>query len=454
MNRRERIQVTLEIVAAIALGVLLILTAPGCALQGGTIDLSKPQTPRPVPIVNFALSLDVRDALVVLQREDDQSTQTIQTAPGRYNVATGGVRADVPPIQASVVVTAPGYVVYREPLKFVQPDGFCKVGPIPASGDYELCDVTLHLAFPPVPTRDQVLSGHLKFAGLSCDTKDFGVIPWFDPSLFSLSEAGRESVYACKHAAGDTEAFILFDDVHGSIYNENDGNVVYPMQSRHFETDLDGFRAAVIEVLRHGFTPKIYLGGDGDFGWLIAEPEFPFAHDALLHAGPNGEDLNAYVKYSPGWDSVFYGWEPPTHLTDFGRWVRSICPACYLTFEINPGHLPQEAELDMSDFDGIDLEFAADIHTNNTWGILERLIGPAYIRPADDAPPLDSDPPDPHPRPWLNTNTPRGHFYTNCFEFGFDTYDWVRWRISEAEVQAHRDYLRSIGCGAPGVPLN
>lgn len=426
--------------------LILFALQAACVARGALTPATVPTAPRSP--IGFSFTVEgVADPSTIsaeLIPDTAPAIPAIQTSPKRFGT-------DVPFADAGqgawLAVSAPGYHGYRER---VQIDACGSTLAIPSEGAHELCGVTLLPLLPPVPSRDMVLGGHVMFQGGTCDTKDFGVLPWFDAGLFSLSQAGRESVYACKHGLGDTEAFILFDDIHGSIYNEDD-NPYFAFQSRHFETDIAGFQDAVREAIMHGFTPKIYLGGDGPDNYPLAVRQFPVAHAALAHAGPTGEDLNQFVKYSPGWDSVFYGWEPAKQkLEAFGKLVRSICPRCHLTMEFNTGHLPQEAEIDMSDYDGFDIEFGA-WHDNNTWGIVERLIGPAYVRPADDAPPNDGG--DGHPRPWITrSGTPRGPWYTNCFEWA--TYGWVRNWYTADIVDAVRQYFKSIGCGTPGVPIS
>lgn len=425
------------------LAASLALFLSSCAFVPGS--LTKPVTPAPSPgraATETVVGVSVRDirtdagvpaATGWLAPWDGSPSIVGVNTSGRFSFTTSSTGG------ASIHFDAPGLVPYDDAVTIA-----------PA-----LADVYMKPALPPVPSRNQLLSAHVMFQGGTCDTKDFGILPWFDAGLFSLSDAGRKSLYECKHAWGDTQAVILFDDVVGSIYNEND-NPYYDFQSRHFETDIPGFQAAVREVLQNGFFPKIYLGGDGPEGYPIAMRQFPKAYDALLHAGFGGEDLNRYANYRPGWDSVFYGWEPShTKIPSFGRLVRTMCPYCVLGIEFNTGHIPLgEGDTDyvsggdMTDFDQLDIEFNdSNVHDNNTFGIVERLIGPAYVRPADDIPPNDGG--DNHPRPWiLHTPTPRGPIGVNCFEW--NTYEWVRGRVTAAFVAATRLYLQTLGCAVIG----
>ncbi len=285
----------------------------------------------------------------------------------------------------------------------------------------------------------------MRFQGLTCHTTQYGDLPWFDDALFSLTPADRQLVYACKRAAGDTHAIVTFDNNTGSIYDEP-GQPYQQMNGADFENHQDAFVAAVREVVVNGFIPTVFLGGDGPNGEPIATRQFPEAHAALA-AAPEG-DLNTYVLYMPGWDSVFYGWEPAnTVIPGFGAMVRSLCPNCYLGIEFNTGHIPvgngpadYAADGPMTSYDVLVVEFDDSLqHQDSTWQVLARLLGPAYVRPVDQ-PPTD----DPNPPYYLRAGTPRGSWAVACFEWS--EYDWVRGRVSAADVAAQAAYLRSLGC--------
>jgi hypothetical protein len=128
--------------------------------------------------------------------------------------------------------------------------------------------------------------------------------------------------------------------------------------------------------------------------------------------------------------------------------ARGLCPDCVLGLEFGAGHIPfGNGEGDyrrngpMKDFDSLLVEFDFNLHDDNTWQVLAHLLGPAYVKPADD----------PNgPLPWyLAQPTPRGEWGVECFEP--PTYRWVRAGVPvphEAvdEAAANRRYLRALGC--------
>jgi len=306
---------------------------------------------------------------------------------------------------------------------------------------------------PPVHTRDQVLNVHLTFQGLTCTTPDHGTLPMFEAAMAWFTPADRQAVYACKHAAGDTHAIIAVPS--GRPLYDEPGQ---PYDATHFPsldwtghlTQMDGaFRALVEEELRAGFTPLVFL----DEIQATSTATLPLVIDALQH-GDDDVDLTQYVIILPGWDSVFYGWEPSqTVIPAWAALGRKTCPQCIFALEFNTGHLPQEGGVSLVDFDALFVEFGG-IHDNNTWGILGRLLGEpqfggTYIKPSDDTPTNNGN--DRNPRPWLFSQpSPRGPYQTVCFELGDDEYNWVRSNITRLVIQQHRDYLRAAGCSASG----
>ncbi len=190
--------------------------------------------------------------------------------------------------------------------------------------------------FPPVPTRAQVCGMDVTFGGLTVITSQYGVLPWFDVALFSLTPSDRLNAYAAKRAARDTHAIIEFTDTENSLYDEP--NQPYQqMRERGFQRYPAAFLDAVREVRRAGFIPEIRLGGDGPTGYPIALDNLEHLIPLLQGASPR--DLTQDVLINPGWDSVFYGWAPD-QIAAFGARFRELCPLGYLAIEFNPGHIP------------------------------------------------------------------------------------------------------------------
>lgn len=291
--------------------------------------------------------------------------------------------------------------------------------------------------------------------GLLVPTTQFGILPWFEAALSSLSPADRQIVYATKRMAGDTHCLV---DVSwnyaesGQPYGS--GNSVPP---RDMTKNLPAFRELVEEIIRNGFIPVVFLAGDGQsnpnggyndsigwtygYQWLYANMERLIGNIAVYSA----QDLSPYIVWSPGFDGVFYGWFP-SQVGAFGSRFRQLLPNGYLALEHNIGHIPVgNGPVDyapgglVSSYDVILTEFDPyDLHQDSTWQIAARLLGPRWRRPSD-MPAGD----DPSPPWYLAPGTPRGLYYTNAFEY--DTYFWVRNRATAAQVDQHRQYLKSLG---------
>ena len=199
----------------------------------------------------------------------------------------------------------------------------------------------------------------------------------------------------------------------------------------------------------------VFLGGDGPLGYPIAMQQLPLVMNALR--GSSYGDLTKYVVVIPGWDSVFYGWEPAHEkIPGFATAFRALCATCFLGIEHGTGHIPLgEGDSDWvrgGDMQGYDLllsEFNDDQFDDTVWQAASRLLGPAYRPPPDE--PLADDPGVPfgatNGRFYLRDGTERGRFYTCAFEFG--EYGYVRSQYDAAHVQQQRDYFTKIGytCG-------
>lgn len=273
--------------------------------------------------------------------------------------------------------------------------------------------------FPPIPTRAQVCQIRETFQGLIVPTVQYGLLPWFDAALFSLTPDDRQAVYAAKLATGhDTHCTVTFDDNPGSIYDEPD-QPYQQMNGPAFALHPQAFIAAVVEVIHAGFFVDCVIGGDGPQGAPIAMRQLAQIVP-LLKTGYPGVDLTRYVIIRPGWDSVFYGWEPTSDLVNFGEAFRALCPDGYLSIEHNSGHIPiGNGASDwfpngpMATFDTILSEVDYPPSGDTIWQVAARLLGPAYVRPADQ--PAHDDPP---PAPWyLATGTLRGPYFAIAYEW-------------------------------------
>jgi hypothetical protein len=304
--------------------------------------------------------------------------------------------------------------------------------------------------FPAAPTRAQALSVKLTFQGLTVTLPTYGTIPWFEPAITSLDSASRKIVYDAKHAAGDTHIVMGI-----SWAYMNDGGYSYPVPGKDLTGDLPTYRALVVEAIENGFTPLLFLAGDGEspsgggyndpngwtygYGWLSAH--LP----SIVAALKEPFDLTPYCILVPGWDGVMPGWQP-SELDSYLLAARALVPNGYVGLELASGAVqwgagagnytsPAGQALDV-----ILQEFPGPPTGDQVWQIAARELGPAYVRPADE--PAGDDPSPPF---YLMGGTARGPWYAVAFEF--DEYRWVRGQVTAAEIQQERVYLGAIGYG-------
>jgi hypothetical protein len=316
---------------------------------------------------------------------------------------------------------------------------------------------------PTPPTRDQALNVCLTFQGLSFYSNQFNEeMPLFEAAMPWLGGDDRDTIYRRKRAAANP--FCPAGDTH-SIIAVPDGRPLYdepnqPYNAGRFpsldwtagETHVDGRLAdLVVEQRRAGFIPLVFLDERFDHSNAM----LPLVIDALRH-NTYGVDLTAHVVILPGWDGVFYGWEPSHQVIPaWAARARQLCPSCMLGIEHNTGHIPLgEGDSDwvsgglMKDFDLLMSEFDDARFDDSVWQIAARTIGPAYRRPADQP---SSD--DPRPPFYLREPTARGPRRACAFEFY--EYGWVHdwYRADHAQllkdVQEARKYFKNIGysCG-------
>src|SRR5262249_46850154 len=96
----------------------------------------------------------------------------------------------------------------------------------------------------------------------------------------------------------------------------------------------------------------------------------------------------------------------------------------------------------MQDFDFVLGEYPGDLQGDMVWQILGRMVRP-YHRPPEQ--PADDDPNPPY---YLRQPSPRGPFAYNCFEWNL--YDWVRKRVTAAQLAVDRVKLGALGCTVIG----
>lgn len=307
---------------------------------------------------------------------------------------------------------------------------------------------------PAQPTRDQVCAVSYSFNSLWVNLPTYGRFPWAENVAWLTNPADRQAAYAAKRANGDTHAIM---GVTGR-YSEPDAPYFNrPEFGQDFTTSpqrLQEFRDRCREVVEQGFYLDLRLGGDGQsnaqqtyndpvgwtYGhqWLMANFERIFV---ALH------ELNDYIVWVPGFDGIFYGWDPQ-QVVAFGALARRM-GVKHLGLEFNTGHIPLGEGPDvrdayapghaMQDYDVLFGEFDPfNYHTDSTWQIVGRLNRP-YNRPADQ-PAGD----DPNPPFLLGQPNARGRWFFIAMEVL--TYLHVRGRLSADDYRAYYDYYTTMGC--------
>lgn len=359
--------------------------------------------------------------------------------------ACGDCVTDLSPGSYSITFTKLGYADRVLPADLADP-GIITVGMDRGVGP-----------LPPIPIRDQVCALKTSLQGLTYHTTAYGDIPaWFYAKLNDTDRARARLDHA---NAGDTHIPISIS----AAYKE--AGTLWPdelKQGYDYTQNLDALRAVCTEVITAGFFVDMPLAGDGmgdgpgyndpvgntyGYGWLMAN--LPRIIAGLKGDG-SSPDLTPFIIFRPGWDGVFYGWEPE-QVRDFGLLFRSLLPNGYLAIEHNTGHIPcGEGGADyapgglMRTYDTILSEFDT-VHEDSCWQIVGRMV-PHYHRPSDQ-PAGD----DPNPPFYLAPGTERGPYFYVAFEPTIGgVYQWCRGHCTLAEVNAVRDYLRGLGCTLVG----
>lgn len=302
---------------------------------------------------------------------------------------------------------------------------------------------------PPIPTREAVCGIQMSFlGGLVVPSSVYGNMPWWPSALSWCDAATRQNVYAAMREAGDTHAIIHVPSG-DPLYNEG-GQFYSPEKFGALDwtagqTTLDSrFSDLVDEVIAAGFRYLITMDEQVTASLKII---------GLVMQALSAKQL-AYGLTLPGYDGVFYGWEPE-QIMAWGAKARALQPTCYLGLEHQPGRIPLGEGGDdykpggrMQDFDVVLGEFDGNLHQDSTWQILGRMVRP-YHRPVDQQ--GDENP------PFYLVDSSRGPRYYCAFETD-DPYYWVRTdpNNSVAVQQARqrignsRGYLRNLGARYTG----
>ena len=315
--------------------------------------------------------------------------------------------------------------------------------PVPVPPTPTPTPVPVVASLPAAPTRVQVLAAHLTFQGLTVTCPEIGgAQPWFEPAITTVSASCQAAVYAAKHAAGDT-TIILDED-----WSYNDAGVpTYMKAGRNLSADPQAFRAAIQDAIVRGGFDVVYVMVGGDNGYAEAMTNL----QALVPVLAQAPSLLPYCVLLPGFDSII-GYNEGTQ--SFGPWTlaqvstwlttaRSLDPQGYVGIEPSADEplmcrlsqfiTPQAwAALD------IVLEETNNPHSDGLWQNAARALCGAWRRPPDEP---KGDDPSP-PCDW-GPATPRGPVAPIGFEWG--EYQWVRNRLSPAQVQTTRAYIKAMG---------
>jgi hypothetical protein len=271
---------------------------------------------------------------------------------------------------------------------------------------------------------------------------------WWETIMWWPDKADRDVAYAAKKAAGDTHIIL---DISGSYKELGES---YDDIGADYSQNLPALVTLAEEVINEGFLIDLRMSGDGQG----AGPDYndpigmTYGHDWLMANFPRIAAAFAHladrIVFVPGYDGVFYGWEPD-QVVAFGKLFRSIFPNGTLGIEFNTGHIPlgegpgyrgaYEPGGCMQDYDVIYGEFDPfNYHQDSTWQIVGRMV-PNYQRPSDE--PAGDDPTPPY---LLHTSNARGPWFFIAFEIL--TYQWVRGKCGPEEPAAYRQYFRDMGC--------
>lgn len=307
---------------------------------------------------------------------------------------------------------------------------------------------------PPHPTRAQVLAVRSHLQGMTVVTQQHGVLPWFPGAHAWLTAQDRQAVYAAAHALGDTHlgidlpcGFPVYDEI-----NQPFNSQAFPaLDMTNGKGTGDGlvvlaqFIDIVAEMIANNTIPIVFCDERYEYSINQIQP--------LLRALKTSRwgDLSKRVLVMPGWDGVFYGWEPVDRIVQWLALAREIEPNCVLGLEIDPGHIPLgEGGADFlpgGRLDGLDAVFVedADSNTPNTgndtkWQIYGRLVRPFHRGPDQPA----GDDPDP---PFYLVDSPRGPRVVVAWERNtrYGAYAWVRGLVTVEDTETARNYDLSLG---------
>lgn len=348
-------------------------------------------------------------------------------------------------------VDAPGYVA--------QDIRVSVVNPVLRHEDGSPVSVALESAvapFPDPPSREEACRVRVGFQGMYATTQQFGTFPVFGPETTTLNDADLDAYVDQMVAGGFTHLEIAVS------WQYREADYSYPVPGRDLSHDLPELRRRILRMIRRGNGRVkgilVLCAGDGlsnpertyndpqgwtyGYEWLMEN--FQRLYNGVIPADEQGPNLDAWVIWGAGYDGCdAYGWQEPQRCRDWWTKARGIIgPQGRLSHEWSSGHGSLGDGVQTYQAEGLHvdtwLQEWGTIHSDDTWQIAARELGPAYRRPPDQP---SGD--DPHP-PWdAHGDTPRGPRFFVAYEM--DTGPWVRGRVSLADVNEHRSYEAAVG---------
>lgn len=326
-----------------------------------------------------------------------------------------------------------------------------------AADDFYLQDASTFPVDP--PTRLDVLAVNMHFRGGEIvDSPRYGKMPWWDSCLAWCDPDTRREAYAVGHQDGDTHK-ILNVPMGRPLYDSgnNAANFYNPERFPALDwtnglTRLDTrFSDLFDEIVEAGF--KVIITPQEEYAYSIQMVR-------LIMEALQPRQV-PWALTLPGYDGVFYGWEPSnTLIPGWATLARSIHQDCILGLEFNPGHIPlgngpsdyaigglmDGFDCVLGEFPSVPPNLGNMDECNQVWQVVARMIRP-YHRPPEQ--PVDDDP---NP-PFYLVDSPRGPRTFVAFET-WNPYNWVRVnpnddnQVHAAQVQIQRetDYFAALGC--------
>lgn len=316
---------------------------------------------------------------------------------------------------------------------------------------------------PPAPSRDALGAVRIGFQGVTASTQQYGDFPMFGPETTTLDDADLTAYCQQIRAAGFT---------HGEIavsWAYREPGFLMPVPGRDLSNDLPELcRRIRLMLTAGGLTGVVlFMAGDGrsrpknpDGTYPYNDPvgdtygyEWLMEHTSRIWSAVMAAGLHRHTIPCPGYDSVWYGWggdtdgvdRQPARMKAWFDLLRAVDPGALIAVEHGAGKMvfgQGQADFEPGGTgENVDVvlgEYPADVHGDQVWQIVGRLIRP-YSRPADQ-PAGD----DPNP-PFVLVDSPRGRRVYVRYEYR--TFDWTRGRVTAAQVQADRAYLQALGPG-------